>query len=142
MISPSIAAPGAGGFAGVALSRGYIAAGFAGNDSQNDANAYVPLYPDFDFADLQAEFGKLLRRSDQLDNPQQVVIGELVVGQDNSDGRCRAAARRELRPFGGVQRRQPQAWGSYKRAPQADPDALDRSFARAPIIARQRKSLQ
>lgn len=52
MISPSINAPGAAGFGGVALARGYIAAGFAGNDSQNDANAYVPLYPEFDFADL------------------------------------------------------------------------------------------
>jgi hypothetical protein len=44
MISPSINAPGAGGFGGVALAAGYIAAGFAGNDGQNDANAYVPLY--------------------------------------------------------------------------------------------------
>jgi dienelactone hydrolase len=52
MISPSINAPGAAAFGGVALARGYIAAGFAGNDGQNDANAYVPLYPDFDFADL------------------------------------------------------------------------------------------
>jgi cephalosporin-C deacetylase-like acetyl esterase len=52
MISPSINAPGAAAFGGVALARGYISAGFAGNDAQNDANAYVPLYPDFDFADL------------------------------------------------------------------------------------------
>jgi cephalosporin-C deacetylase-like acetyl esterase len=52
MISPSINAPRAAGFGGVALARGYIAAGFAGNDGQNDANAYVPLYPEFDFADL------------------------------------------------------------------------------------------
>src|SRR5262249_31720883 len=47
MISPSINNGGAGGFGGAALARGYISAGFAGNDGQNDANAYVPLYPDF-----------------------------------------------------------------------------------------------
>jgi dienelactone hydrolase len=51
MISPSING-GASGFGRAALERGYIAAGFAGNDRDNDANAYVELYPDYDFADL------------------------------------------------------------------------------------------
>jgi hypothetical protein len=52
MISPSITAPGAASFGGIALAGVTSLPGSPGNDQQNDANAYVPLYPDFDFADL------------------------------------------------------------------------------------------
>jgi acetyl esterase/lipase len=38
------------GWASSLIRRGYIAAGYAGNDGMDDAAALAPLYPDYDFA--------------------------------------------------------------------------------------------
>jgi cephalosporin-C deacetylase-like acetyl esterase len=87
MMSPSINNGGAGGFGGAALPRGYISAGFAGNDGQNDANAYVPLYPDFDFADLprRAWSGQML--VDYLYTLPQVDKAHIALNGYSRDGK-------------------------------------------------------
>jgi cephalosporin-C deacetylase-like acetyl esterase len=87
MISPSINAPGAGGFGGVALARGYISAGFAGNDSQNDANAYIPLYPEFDFADLPRRAWSAQMLVDYLYTLPQVDKEHIAINGYSRDGK-------------------------------------------------------
>lgn len=87
MISPSINTPGAAAFGGVALSRGYISAGFAGNDSQNDANAYVPLYPDFDFADLPRRSWSCQMLVDYLYTLPQVDKAHIALNGYSRDGK-------------------------------------------------------
>jgi pimeloyl-ACP methyl ester carboxylesterase len=92
MISPSIAAPGAAGFGGVALARGYIAAGFAGNDGQNDANAYIPLYPDFDFADLPRRAWSAQMLVDYLVTLPQVDKEHIALNGYSRDGKMALVA--------------------------------------------------
>ena len=87
MISPSINAPGAAGFGGVALARGYISAGFAGNDGQNDANAYVPLYPEFDFADLPRRAWSCQMLVDYLYTLPQVDKARIALNGYSRDGK-------------------------------------------------------
>jgi len=92
MISPSIAAPGTAGFGGVALARGYIASGFAGNDGQNDANAYVPLYPDFDFADLPRRAWSAQLLVDYLVTLPQVDKEHIALNGYSRDGKMALVA--------------------------------------------------
>jgi dienelactone hydrolase len=92
MISPSINAPGAGGFGGVALARGYIAAGFAGNDGQNDANAYVPLYPEYDFADLPRRAWSSQMLVDYLYTLPQVDKQRIALNGYSRDGKMALVA--------------------------------------------------
>jgi cephalosporin-C deacetylase-like acetyl esterase len=87
MISPSVNAPGAAGFGGVALARGYLAAGFAGNDGQNDANAYVPLYPEFDFADLPRRAWSAQMLVDYLYTLPQVDKAHIAMNGYSRDGK-------------------------------------------------------
>jgi len=87
MISPSINPAGAAGFGGVALARGYIAAGFAGNDSQNDANAYLPLYPEFDFADLPRRAWSAQMLVDYLYTLPQVDKEHIALNGYSRDGK-------------------------------------------------------
>jgi hypothetical protein len=87
MISPSINAPGAAGFGGVALARGYIAAGFAGNDGQNDANAYVPMFPEFDFADLPRRAWSCQMLVDYLYTLPQVDKAHIAMNGYSRDGK-------------------------------------------------------
>src|SRR4030095_12477307 len=87
MISPSITPPGAAGFGGVALARGYISAGFAGNDGQNDANAYVPLYPEFDFADLPRRAWSSQLLVDYLYTLPQVDKAHIALNGYSRDGK-------------------------------------------------------
>jgi len=87
MISPSINAPGAAGFGGVALARGYISAGFAGNDGQNDANAYIPLYPEFDFADLPRRAWSSQMLVDYLYTLPQVDKSRIALNGYSRDGK-------------------------------------------------------
>jgi len=49
LISPNLA-----GWGPALLRRGYISAGYAGNDGMDDAAALAQLYPDYDFALLPA----------------------------------------------------------------------------------------
>jgi cephalosporin-C deacetylase-like acetyl esterase len=86
MISPSIGG-GAGGFGGAALARGYISAGFAGNDGQNDANAYVPLYPEFDFADLPRRAWSTQILVDYLYTLPQVDKEHIAINGYSRDGK-------------------------------------------------------
>jgi cephalosporin-C deacetylase-like acetyl esterase len=86
MISPSIGG-GAGGFGGAALTRGYISAGFAGNDSQNDANAYIPLYPEFDFADLPRRAWSCQVLVDYLYTLPQVDKEHIAINGYSRDGK-------------------------------------------------------
>ena len=92
MISPSINAPGAASFGGVALARGYIAAGFAGNDGQNDANAYVPLYPEFDFADLPRRAWSAQMLVDYLYTLPQVDKEHIALNGYSRDGKMALVA--------------------------------------------------
>ena len=92
MISPTINAPGAAGFGGVALSRGYISAGFAGNDGQNDANAYVPLYPEFDFADLPRRAWSSQILVDYLYTLPQVDKAHIALNGYSRDGKMALVA--------------------------------------------------
>jgi dienelactone hydrolase len=87
MISPSINNPGPAGFGGAALARGYISAGFAGNDSQNDANAYVPLYPEFDFADLPRRAWSAQMLVDYLYTLPQVDKEHIALNGYSRDGK-------------------------------------------------------
>src|SRR6185436_9706380 len=91
MISPSINV-GAGGFGGAALARGYIAAGFAGNDGQNDANAYVPLYPEFDFADLPRRAWSAQMLVDYLFTLPQVDKEHIALNGYSRDGKMALVA--------------------------------------------------
>jgi dienelactone hydrolase len=92
MISPSINAPGAAGFGGVALARGYIAAGFAGNDGQNDANAYIPLYPEYDFADLPRRAWSAQMLVDYLYTLPQVDKQRIALNGYSRDGKMALVA--------------------------------------------------
>jgi cephalosporin-C deacetylase-like acetyl esterase len=91
MISPSIGGGGfgggAGGFGGAALARGYISAGYAGNDGQNDANAYVPLYPDYDFADLPRRAWSCQVLVDYLCTLPQVDKAHIALNGYSRDGK-------------------------------------------------------
>jgi cephalosporin-C deacetylase-like acetyl esterase len=86
MISPSITG-GAGGFGGAALARGYISAGFAGNDGQNDANTYIPLYPEFDFADLPRRAWSCQVLVDYLYTLPQVDKEHIAINGYSRDGK-------------------------------------------------------
>jgi hypothetical protein len=73
---------------GVALSRGYISAGFAGTaQSQNDANAYVPLYPEFDFADLPRRAWSAQMLVDYLYTLPQVDKEHIALNGYSRDGK-------------------------------------------------------
>src|SRR5262245_38933624 len=88
MISPSLGGgPGGAGFGGAALARGYISAGYAGNDTQNDANAYVPLYPDFDFADLPRRAWSCQMLVDYLYTLPQVDKAHIALNGYSRDGK-------------------------------------------------------
>jgi cephalosporin-C deacetylase-like acetyl esterase len=84
MISPSLNAM---GFGPAALARGYISAGFAGNDGQNDANAYVPLYPQYDFADLPRRAWSAQMLVDYLYTLPQVDKQHIAINGYSRDGK-------------------------------------------------------
>jgi cephalosporin-C deacetylase-like acetyl esterase len=86
MISPSTSG-GTSGFGGAALARGYISAGFAGNDFQNDANAYIPLYPEFDFADLPRRAWSCQMLVDYLYTLPQVDKAHIAINGYSRDGK-------------------------------------------------------
>lgn len=86
MISPNING-GSRGFGGAALERGYISAGFAGNDRDNDANAYVPLYPEFDFADLPRRAWSSQLLVDYLYTLPQVDRARIAINGYSRDGK-------------------------------------------------------
>jgi cephalosporin-C deacetylase-like acetyl esterase len=90
MISPSIGGGGfggSGGFGSAALARGYISAGFAGNDGQNDANSYIPLYPEFDFADLPRRAWSCRMLVDYLYTLPQVDKDHIAINGYSRDGK-------------------------------------------------------
>jgi hypothetical protein len=86
MISPTLAG-GARGFGGAALDRGYISAGFAGNDRDNDASTYVPLYPKYDFADLPRRAWSSQLLVDHLFTLPQVDQARIAINGYSRDGK-------------------------------------------------------
>lgn len=86
MISPNLAGP-ARGFGATALERGYIAAGFAGNDRENDANAYVELFPEHDFADLPRRAWSAQLLVDYLHTLPEVDTASIAINGYSRDGK-------------------------------------------------------
>jgi acetyl esterase/lipase len=93
---PVLIAPGIGGFGGgwapALLRRGYISADFAGNDSNDDAAALAPLYPDFDFATLPRRAWAVQMVIDYLATLPQVDMSHIAMTGYSRDGKMAVIA--------------------------------------------------
>jgi hypothetical protein len=75
------------GWASSLIRRGYIAAGYAGNDGMDDAAALAPLYPDYDFALLPRRAWAASLVIDYLDTLPQVDSKHIAINGYSRDGK-------------------------------------------------------
>jgi hypothetical protein len=75
------------GWASSLIRRGYIAAGYAGNDGMDDAAALAPLYPDYDFALLPRRAWAASLVIDYLDTLPQVDAKHIAINGYSRDGK-------------------------------------------------------
>ena len=87
MIGTSLA-----GWASTVIPRGYISAGYAGNDGMDDAAALAPLYPDYDFALLPRRAWCASLVIDYLDTLPQVDQKHIAITGYSRDGKMVAIA--------------------------------------------------
>ena len=87
MIGTSLA-----GWASTVIPRGYIAAGYAGNDGMDDAAGIAPLYPDYDFATLPRRAWAASLVIDYLDTLPQVDQKHIAITGYSRDGKMVAIA--------------------------------------------------
>jgi pimeloyl-ACP methyl ester carboxylesterase len=87
LISPSLP-----GWAPALLRRGYISAGYAGNDGMDDAAALGALYPDFDFALLPRRAWAAGLVLDYLETVPQVDMKHVGMFGYSRDGKMAAIA--------------------------------------------------
>jgi dienelactone hydrolase len=88
---PVLIAPGIGGFgagwAPALIRRGYMCADFAGNDTNDDAAALAPLYPNFDFATLPRRAWAVQMVIDYLATLPQVDMNHIAMTGYSRDGK-------------------------------------------------------
>jgi pimeloyl-ACP methyl ester carboxylesterase len=87
LISPNLA-----GWAPSLLRRGYISAGYAGNDGMDDAAALDKLYPDYDFALLPRRAWAAALVVDYLETLPQVDMKHIGMFGYSRDGKMAAIA--------------------------------------------------
>ena len=87
LISPNLA-----GWSSSLLRRGYISAGYAGNDGMDDAAAYAALYPDFDFAALPRRAWAASLVLDYLETLPQVDMKHVGINGYSRDGKMATIA--------------------------------------------------
>ncbi len=87
LISPNLA-----GWAPSLLRRGYISAGYAGNDGMDDAAALAQLYPDYDFALLPRRAWAAGLVLDYLETLPQVDMKHVGMFGYSRDGKMAAIA--------------------------------------------------
>jgi hypothetical protein len=80
------------GWASSLIRRGYISAGFAGNDSMDDAAALAQLYPDYDFALLPRRGWAAGLVVDYLATLPQVDMKHIAIFGYSRDGKMAALA--------------------------------------------------
>jgi dienelactone hydrolase len=89
---PALMAPSLAGWAPALLRRGYISAGYAGNDGMDDAAALDKLYPDFDFALLPRRAWAAGMVLDYLETVPQVDMKHVAMFGYSRDGKMAAIA--------------------------------------------------
>jgi len=82
MISPNLA-----GWGALLVRRGYISAGFAGNDGMDDAAPLKDLYPDYDFATLPRRAWLAGIVVDYLATVPQVDMSRIAINGYSRDGK-------------------------------------------------------
>ncbi len=87
MISPNLT-----GWAPSVLRRGYISAGYAGNDAMDDAAALAQLYPDYDFALLPRRAWAAGLVVDYLEELPQVDRNHIAINGYSRDGKMATIA--------------------------------------------------
>jgi len=80
------------GWAASLIRRGYISAGFAGNDAMDDADALAQLYPDYDFALLPRRGWAAGLVVDYLATLPQVDMKHIAIFGYSRDGKMAALA--------------------------------------------------
>ncbi|HEX3729443.1 MAG TPA: alpha/beta fold hydrolase [Opitutaceae bacterium] len=81
-----------GGWGPALVRRGYIAAGFAGNDFMDDEAALKDVYPDYDFAALPRRAWAVQLVIDYLDTLPQVARDKIAIFGYSRDGKMVATA--------------------------------------------------
>ncbi|MDR2673586.1 MAG: alpha/beta hydrolase [Opitutaceae bacterium] len=87
LISPNLA-----GWSQLLVRRGYISAGFAGNDRMDDAAALRELYPDYDFATLPRRAWLAQVVLDYLETEPRADMGRVAIFGYSRDGKMAAIA--------------------------------------------------
>ncbi|MDR0352403.1 MAG: dienelactone hydrolase family protein [Opitutaceae bacterium] len=87
LISPNLA-----GWARMLVRRGYISAGFAGNDRMDDAAALQELYPDYDFATLPRRAWLAQVVLDYLETVPQADMSRVAIFGYSRDGKMATIA--------------------------------------------------
>jgi dienelactone hydrolase len=82
MISPSLA-----GWSATVIRRGYISAGYAGNDAMDDAAPLKDLYPEYDFAALPRRAWLAQVVTDYLATLPQVDMERIAINGYSRDGK-------------------------------------------------------
>jgi pimeloyl-ACP methyl ester carboxylesterase len=87
MISPNL-----NGWSATVIRRGYISAGYAGNDAMDDAAALKDLYPDHDFATLPRRAWLAGIVIDYLTTLPQVDVNHIAINGYSRDGKMATLA--------------------------------------------------
>jgi pimeloyl-ACP methyl ester carboxylesterase len=89
---PVLLSPNLPGWGPALLRRGYISAGYAGNDGMDDANALAQLYPEYDFALLPRRAWAAGLVLDYLESLPQVDKKHIAMFGYSRDGKMAAIA--------------------------------------------------
>jgi hypothetical protein len=89
---PVLISPNLTGWAPSLLRRGYISAGYAGNDGMDDAAALAALYPDYDFALLPRRAWAASLVLDYLETLPQVDVKHIAMNGYSRDGKMATIA--------------------------------------------------
>jgi pimeloyl-ACP methyl ester carboxylesterase len=87
MISPNLA-----GWSSMLIRRGYISAGYAGNDGMDDAAQLAAIYPDYDFATLPRRAWMASIVVDYLATLPQVNMKQIAINGYSRDGKMAVMA--------------------------------------------------
>ena len=89
---PVLIAPSLAGWGSALVRRGYISAGYAGNDFMDDAAPLAELYPDYDFATLPRRAWLAQVVVDYLSTVEQVDMERIAIFGYSRDGKMATMA--------------------------------------------------
>lgn len=89
---PVLIAPSLAGWGSALIRRGYISAGYAGNDFMDDAAPLAELYPDYDFATLPRRAWLAQVVVDYLSTVEQVDMERIAIFGYSRDGKMATMA--------------------------------------------------